>query len=32
VQRQRAETERNGAIVANITNMFLQPTAYSKIR
>ena len=28
----RAETERNVAIVANITNMFLQPTAYSKIR
>ncbi len=28
----RAETERNGAIVSNITNMFLQPTAYSKIR
>jgi hypothetical protein len=28
----RAETERNGAIVANISNTFLQPTAYSKIR
>lgn len=28
----RGETERNGAIVAKITNMFLAPTSYSKIR
>lgn len=28
----RAETEKNGAIVANIENMFLVPTAFSKIK
>ena len=28
----RAETERNGPLVARITNMFLQPTGYSRIR
>ena len=28
----RAETEKNGAIVASITNLFLAPTAYSKIK
>lgn len=28
----RAETERNGPIVARITNMFLQPTSYSKVK
>jgi hypothetical protein len=30
--RARAETEKNGAIVANIANSFLQPTAFSSIR
>ena len=28
----RAETEKNGQIVASITNLFLQPTSYSKVR
>ncbi len=28
----RAETEKNGAIVANITNTMLAPTAFSKLR
>ena len=28
----RAETERDGAIVANIENTFLQPTAFSSVR
>jgi hypothetical protein len=28
----RAETERNGAIVERVENMFLAPTAYSKVR
>ena len=31
-QEKRAETEKNGAIVASITNLFLAPTAYSKIK
>jgi len=28
----RAETEKNGAIVANITSSILAPTAYSRLR
>jgi NIPSNAP protein len=28
----RAETEKNGPIVANIHNTFLSPTAYSKMK
>ena len=28
----RAESERNGPIVANIENMILTPTAYSKLK
>jgi len=28
----RAETEKNGPIVANITSTILQPTAFSKLR
>ena len=28
----RAETERNGPIVASITNSFLQPAAFSSVR
>lgn len=28
----RAETEKNGPIVANIESMFLAPTAFSKIK
>ena len=28
----RSETERNGPIVANITNFMLSPTSYSKMR
>jgi hypothetical protein len=28
----RAETERNGPLVERIENMFLTPTAYSKLR
>jgi hypothetical protein len=28
----RAETERDGQIVASITNMILQPTAFSSVR
>lgn len=28
----RAETEKDGAIVANITNSFLQPTAFSAVK
>ena len=28
----RAESERDGAIVANIANSFLQPTAFSSVR
>lgn len=31
-QEKRAETERNGPLVANITNQFLAPTSYSKVR
>ncbi|WP_192179096.1 NIPSNAP family protein [Mesorhizobium amorphae] len=27
----RAETDRNGALTANITNQILQPTAFSKL-
>ena len=30
--RKRAETEANGAIVANITNSFLQPTGFSSVK
>ena len=30
--KKRAETEANGQIVANISNQFLQPTAFSAIR
>lgn len=28
----RAETEKDGAIVANIVNQFLQPTGFSSVR
>ncbi|MSP95763.1 MAG: NIPSNAP family protein [Betaproteobacteria bacterium] len=28
----RGETEKNGPIVANIVNMFLAPTVYSKLK
>lgn len=28
----RAETEKNGAIVANIVNQFLQPTSFSSVK
>ena len=28
----RAETEKDGAIVANIVNQFLQPTSFSSVR
>jgi hypothetical protein len=28
----RAETEKDGPIVASITNMFLQPTSYSAVK
>ena len=28
----RAETEKNGPIIANITNMILAPTAFSKMK
>ncbi|MDJ0388720.1 NIPSNAP family protein [Roseomonas sp. E05] len=28
----RAETERDGAIVARVTNLILQPTAFSAVR
>ena len=28
----RAETERDGQIVASISNLFLQPTAFSAVR
>ena len=28
----RAETERNGPLVERVENMFLAPTAYSKVR
>ena len=28
----RAQTEANGAIVANITNAFLQPTGFSSVK
>ena len=31
-QQKRAESENNGAIVASITNSFLAPTAYSKMK
>lgn len=31
-QQRRAETEKNGAIVASITNSFLAPTAYSNMK
>ena len=30
--QERAESEKNGPIVANITSSILQPTAYSKLR
>ena len=28
----RAETEKDGAIVASITNLFLQPTSFSSVK
>src|SRR2546430_13073888 len=28
----RAETERDGQIIAQVTNAFLQPTAFSKVK
>ncbi len=28
----RAETERNGPLIANITNIMLSPTAYSELK
>ena len=31
-QQARAESEKNGPIVAQITNSILQPTAYSRLR
>ncbi|MBX9964299.1 MAG: NIPSNAP family protein [Burkholderiales bacterium] len=31
-QEKRAETERNGPLVAKITNLFLTPTQYSRIK
>lgn len=31
-QQKRAETEKNGPIVASIENSFLAPTAYSKMK
>ena len=31
-QKERAESEKNGPIVASITNSFLAPTAYSKLK
>jgi hypothetical protein len=31
-QQRRAETEKNGTLVASITNSFLAPTAYSKMQ
>ena len=31
-QEKRAETEKNGPIVAKITNYFLQPTSYSSVK
>jgi hypothetical protein len=31
-QEKRAETEKNGPIVAKITNLFLSPTQYSRIK
>ena len=31
-QQKRAETEKNGPLVASIGNSFLAPTAYSKIK
>jgi hypothetical protein len=31
-QTKRAETEKNGPIVAKITNLFLSPTQYSRIK
>ncbi len=31
-QRARAETEKNGQIVARVENLLLQPTAYSSVR
>jgi hypothetical protein len=31
-QTKRAETEKNGPIVASIANLFLSPTAYSRIK
>ena len=30
--QKRTETERDGAIVANIANAFLQPTAFSSVK
>ncbi len=32
LHRKRAETEANGAIVANIVNSFLQPTGFSSVK
>ncbi len=31
-QKARAETEKNGPIVASISNSFLAPTAYSRLK
>jgi len=31
-QKARAETEKNGALISNIANTFLAPTAYSKMK
>ena len=28
----RAETEKDGAIVANVSNQFLMPTAFSSVK
>ena len=30
--KKRAETEADGAIVANVSNQFLQPTAFSSVK
>ena len=31
-QTKRAETEKDGAIVANVSNQFLMPTAFSSVK
>ena len=31
-QQERAETEKSGPIIASITNSFLAPTSYSKLK